>query len=97
MVVRDEEFMREALDLFGDPAVRARELEAFSADLDSLDAQRDRLTAQYDEQWIGFYRGSVVAHGAEPKAVVSAMRANGVPTGHGILRFLSSKPQRMIL
>src|SRR6476620_5350027 len=41
-------------------------------------AVRDRLLSQYQDQWIGFADGKVIASGASPVAVLHAAEATGL-------------------
>ena len=91
------EYNAKVIEMIGDVKQFHLDMEEFRKDGRALDAQWTEVVEKYDEQWIGFYRGRVVAHDRDIHAVVEGIRAAGIPPGDSIVRYVSSKPMRMIL
>ena len=50
-----------------------------------MSSAHPRLIDEYPKQWVGVYRGAVVAHGSSLMAVVRQLNEKGIPTENAMV------------
>ena len=64
-------------------------LRAFRARIDRLESQKERLTRNYPDQWVGLHSGDfVVAKSLDE--LLEKLEGQGVPTSEVVIQFLDS-------
>lgn len=83
--------------LLGDPMSVAEEMTRFQRSAATLSSRRDRLLAQYPEQWVAVHDGKVKAHARTFDALLGQIERKKLPRGQLILRYISKRERAMIL
>jgi hypothetical protein len=84
-------------ELLGDPMSVAREMSRFRRSAATLSSRRERLLAQYPEQWVAVHDGKVKAHAKTFDALLGQIEKKRLPRGQLILRYISKRERAMIL
>ena len=79
------------------PAPDLAAFRQFCADGDYLSAIWAQVRKEYPDRYVAAYKGEVVASHKTLKGVLAQMDEKGVPKNHAVLRYVSSKPRRMVL
>ena len=62
-----------------------------------LSCDHPRMIDEHPLQWIGVYKGNVVASGRSLKSVMSQLRKKSVPPESAIIRFIDREERALIL
>lgn len=73
------------------------EMAQFKRDNRYLRSIMDRMREEHPDCWVAVYGEEVVGVGADLEGMISALRAQGLPTAHIALKYVSKEPQRLIL
>ena len=78
----------------------APDLEAhlqFCKDVDYFNSVWPAVRSQHPDRYVAVYKGRVVANHRTLSGVLEAMDADGIPKHQAVLRYIASKPRKMIL
>lgn len=73
------------------------EMAQFKRDNRYLRSIMDRMREEHPDCWVAVYDEEVVGIGADLKGMISALRAQGIPTAHVALKRALKEPPRLIL
>ena len=73
------------------------EMAQFKRDNRYLRSIMERMREEHPDCWVAVYGEEVVGVGADLKGMISTLRAQGIPTAHIALKYVSKEPQRLIL
>ncbi len=76
---------------------RQKELERFKRDTQYYEVHWDELLERYPEQWVSIFNEQVVAASPNLDEVLSQKKAKGVPAGHGLVEYVTTKEDVLIL
>ena len=84
---------RESLDL----KRMSAEMAQFKRDNRYLRSIMERMREEHPDCWVAVYGEEVVGVGANLEEMISTLGAEGIPTAHVALKYVSKEPQRLIL
>ena len=89
---------KEALEHLGGSASEiAQELSSYREAAQALSSDRPRMIDEHPLQWIGVYKGNVVASGRSLKSVMAQLRKKAVPPESALIRFIDRDEKALIL
>lgn len=62
-----------------------------------LSSNQPRMIDEHPLQWIGVYKGAVVASGRSLKSVMAQLKKKSVPPEAALIRFIDREPKTLIL
>jgi hypothetical protein len=74
-----------------------RDLEDFSKSAALLSTRHAELVEQYPTQWVGAYKGRVVATASTLPLLLAQLDVSGIPRGNTAVQFISRDEPVMIL
>jgi len=80
--------------LVGDPKTVEAELEDFGRSVQLLSSN---LVDEYGEQWVAIHKGSVQANSRTLDGLLCAIDEKRLPRARTIIRFIETKPRRLML
>jgi len=88
----------EALRHLGGSASQiAEELAEYREAARVLSTDQPRMIDEHPLQWVGVYKGQVVASGRSLKSVMSQLKKKSVPSEAALIRFIDREPKTLIL
>ncbi len=84
---------RESLDL----KRMSAEMAQFKRDNRYLRSIMERMREEHPDCWVAVYGEEVVGVGANLEEMISTLGAEGIPTAHVALKYVSKEPQRLTL
>jgi hypothetical protein len=79
------------------PRQMDRALRSFSRDAKVLSSKQPRLVNTHRKQWVGIYDGRVRATGKSFAALLSKLKAKGLPPSDAIVRYIDTGGRKLIL
>jgi hypothetical protein len=74
-----------------------RELKTFSRAARVLSSNRPRLIHKHPKQWIGVHDGRVEVTASSLKALLARLKTKGLSPNSTIIRYIDTKPRKLIL
>lgn len=71
-------------------------LRRFERDAELFDSLESSLLQQFANEWVAFYHGEVVSHGATQDEVLQDMQNKGIPPERAIVQFLDPDPPAIV-
>jgi hypothetical protein len=88
----------EALKHLGGTASEiAKDLVGYRETAKVLSSDHPRMIDEHPLQWVGVYKGNVVASGRSLKSVMVQLRKKAVPPESSIIRFIDREERALIL
>ena len=86
-----------AAHLGASPKQIAREIRTFSRAARVLSSNHPRLIDKHPKQWVGIYDNRVCANAKTLKALMTALKRDGIPPSKTIVRYIDISGRKMIL
>ena len=67
-----------------------RNLRQFGQDAELMDGLDSSLLKEYPNEWVAFYQGQIVSHGATLQEVLDDMNERKIPAEHAVIQFLDT-------
>lgn len=96
-MTRAKTYDEQVLELLGDPVQLDREMQEFGESEQFLNSHHKEFVKRYPDQWVGIYRGKLIAHALALEDVIAKLRKRGVPPGRALVRFMATKRRKMFL
>ena len=75
----------------------SRDLDDFGKSADVFSSDTPRLIEQYENQWVGVYKGKVAAHAPTLSKVKKAIEEMGIPLSQTMIRRVDREQRTYIL
>ncbi len=69
----------------------------FCKDVDYFNSVWPEVLARFPDRYVAVYKGGIVADHETLSGILEAMDADGIPRHQAVLRYVASKPRKMIL
>lgn len=93
----NREELAEIVENMGGPEKILAEMNQFKKDIEFLESRSKDLIKKYPDHWVAVYEEKLVGSNKDFSALFSELKKNEIPTNKTVIRFLSTKPIKIIL